>query len=392
MQYSFSDRVKNLQSNAIRAIFKVLDDPDMISFAGGFPATDCLRNDRIREITDEILSSENAATVLQYGGTEGLKSFRETGIEYLKRVGISDITLDNIIAISGGQQAIDLMCKCFLNKGDCILVEDPTYLAVLHILKTYEAKAYGIRSGDNGIDVDDMREKIRKYHPKFIYLVPNFSNPTGRTLDILKRKKIAEICAEEKVVLLEDDPYRELRYSGQSLPAISAFDDGKGACAYATSFSKTCSPGLRVGLIVGAGELIGKLTIAKQAVDVHTSNLSQAIVEQYIKKGYLDRGVSESIPEYREKRDAMISALEKYMPKTFQFTRPDGGLFIWGEFTDGTNTREKFQQAIESKVVYVCGSDFFADGSGENTLRLNFSNSSLENIDSGVQRLAKLFS
>lgn len=390
MNYNFSDRAKNLQGNAIREIFKVLQDPQMISFAGGFPSADCLAADVVDSAAHKILSGKEATAVLQYGGTEGYMPFRRTGVEYLKRVGLNNFGIDNVLAISGGQQGIDLMCKAFLNKGDCILVEDPTYLAVLHILKTYEAKAYGIDSGDDGIDPDDLERKIEKYSPKFVYLVPNFSNPTGRTIPVENRERIAEICGRRGVILLEDDPYRELRYDGQPLPSISSFDKN-GACVYVTSFSKTVSPGLRVGLLAGPEEIVRKLTVCKQAVDVHTSSLSQAIINELIISGSLFDGVAKSVPKYRAKRDAMIAALEEYMPSNFCFSRPQGGLFIWGEFSDGTSAKANFKAALDRKVAYVCGNDFFADGRGDNTLRLNFSGSTAENIVTGVKRLSELF-
>lgn len=390
MEYQYSDRAKNLQGNAIRQIFKVLSDPQMISFAGGLPATDCLNSKRIGEVAKAVVSGSEGVKILQYGETEGYLPFRKTAIDFVKRVGIENIDLSNVIAISGGQQGIDLMCKAFLNKGDCVLVENPTYLAVLHILKTYEAKAYGLKSGDEGIDLADLEEKIKQHKPKFIYLVPNFSNPTGRTLCENKRRDIVSICKKYGVLILEDDPYRELRYTGMPVKAIKAFDD-EGICVYVTSFSKTIAPGLRVGIAVGDKELIGKLAFCKQAVDVHTSNLSQAIANEFILSGELDAGIKRAIPTYLAKRDAMLTALDQYMPETFQHTVPEGGLFIWGEFHGGESAKTKFHAALEKKVAYVCGNDFFADGSGDNTLRLNFSNSSLINIDVGIKRLAELF-
>lgn len=390
MDYSFSDRIKDLSGNAIREIFKLLSSPEIISFAGGMPATACLPAAEVKRYSAECIEQDPVG-VLQYGNTEGYLPFRKTLADYIRRTGIEGMELDNILAISGGQQGIDLMCKCFLNKGDRVLVQTPTYLAVLHILKTYEAEVHGIASDEEGLDLEDLENKIKKYSPKFVYLVPNFLNPTGKTLGTEKRKRALEICSEYGVVIVEDDPYRELRYSGEALPAIKSFDK-EGLVVYLTSFSKTVSPGMRVGGAFGDAKLIRKLTIGKQAVDVHTNSLAQAIVNKMIINGDLDRNIARAVPIYREKRDAMISALEKYMPDSFEFTRPDGGLFIWGEFKDGKDVVENFKKAVSNNVAYVSGTDFFADGvSGRNCMRLNFSNATLEQIERGVKALAKTF-
>lgn len=393
MKFQYSDRIKDLKGNTIREIFKVLEDPEVISFAGGFPATDCLPTAKIREIAGKVLSGNGAVGILQYGGTEGYLPFRKTGIEYVKKVGITDIGLDNLIVVSGGQQTIDLSCKALVNKGDVVLVQNPTYLAALHILKTYEARAVGVAEGEDGLDLVDLEKKIKQYHPKFLYLVPNFSNPTGKTLGLAKRREIAALTAKYDLPVLEDDPYRELRYSGEPLPAIKSFDKA-GNVIYTVSFSKTVAPGLRTAFAVGDPEIIRKLTIGKQAVDVHTSSLSQAIVNEFLQGDTLSRQLETSIPVYRRKRDAMLAAIEKYMPEEFHYTHPDGGLFIWGEFPKDSkiDTQMCFQKAIENKVVYVSGVDFYADpGEGVKSLRLNFSNSSDEKIDIGMKRLGDLF-
>ncbi len=389
MEYKFSDRAKNLTGNAIREIFKVLQDKEMISFAGGLPATAFLPKDKVKKYMAECLE-EDTATFLQYGATEGFLPLRKTFLSYLKRTGIEGQDVDNTLIISGGQQGIDLTCKAFINKGDAVLVQDPTYLAVLHILKTYEAKPYGVKSSEDGLDLNDLEEKIKLYNPKFLYLVPNFSNPTGKTLTLKTRQRALEICEKYGVLILEDDPYRELRYSGEALPAIKSFDK-TGSVIYLSSISKTIAPALRVGVAVGSEEVIRKLTICKQAVDVHTNTLAQGVVNKFLQNGDIENQLKESIPVYKEKKDAFVSALKKYMPESFKFTDPDGGLFIWGEFTDGTSAKAKFKEALANKVAYVCGNDFFADGSGDNTLRLNFSNASLEQIETGVKRLAEIF-
>ena len=391
MEYQFSDRVKDLKGNAIREIFKVLQDPEMISFAGGLPATNLLPAEKIKEFADKVLT-ETPTPLLQYGATEGYMPCRLAFLEYVKRCGIEGIGVDGTLMISGGQQGIDLMCKAFLNKGDRVLVQDPTYLAVLHILKTYEAQAIGVKNSEDGLDTADLEEKIKEYNPKLVYLVPNFGNPTGKTMKMETRQKAYEICQKYGVVIIEDDPYRELRFQGEPIPSIKSLDKDNSVVVYLSSISKIISPGLRVGVAIGNEEIIRKMTIGKQAVDVHTNTLAQAIVTEFIKTGEIENQIKRGIPVYKEKKEAFCNALKKYMPSSFKFADVDGGLFVFGEFTDGTSAKAKFKEAIENKVAYVCGNDFFADGHGDNTIRLNYSNATLTQIETGVKRLGQIFS
>ncbi|MBR2613988.1 MAG: PLP-dependent aminotransferase family protein [Clostridia bacterium] len=387
--YDFSDRVKNLTGNAIREIFKYLADPEMISFAGGLPATNMLPKEEIGKFMAECLE-ENPTAFLQYGSTEGYLPLRNSYLDYVKRCGIENQSIDNTLIISGGQQGIDLMCKCFLNKGDAVLVQKPTYLAVLHILKTYEASVFGVEQGEDGLDLNDLEEQIKAHKPKFLYLVPNFLNPTGKTLTVETRKKALEICEKYGVLIVEDDPYRELRFEGTPLPSIKSFDK-TGTVVYLSSMSKTIAPALRVGCAVGPEEVIRKMTIGKQAVDVHTNTLAQGVVDKFIRTGAIDKQIERAKPVYKEKKDLFIENLDRLMPSSFVHTNPEGGLFIWGEFTDGTSAKAKFREAIENKVAFVSGNDFFFDGSGDHTIRLNFSNATKEQIEVGLHRLAKIF-
>lgn len=389
MNYKFSDRIKDLNANAIREIFKLLAKPEIISFAGGLPANDGLPLGKIKEISNDILSSDKALSILQYGATEGYAPFLESGLEYIKRAGIYNQNIDNILAISGGQQGIDLMCKAFLNKDDVVLVEEPTYLAVLHILKTYQAKPVGIKSGEQGIELDDLEEKIKKYNPKMLYLVPTFSNPTGKTLSEQKREQIAKLCAKYSLVILEDDPYCELRYDGQRVKSIKSFDKCENV-VYVASFSKTISPGLRTALVVGDKDIIRKLTLGKQATDVHSSSLSQAIVDEYLRRGYMDPHLQKVIPIYKNKKDFMLSKIEEYFPKQIKYTKPEGGLFIWITLPEYMNSKNLFMESLKNNVAFVTGDSFYAQENVFNTLRLNFSNATLEQIDIGIKKLADI--
>lgn len=391
MEYQVSDRFKDLEGNAIREIFKLLSEPGIISLAGGFPAEDTLPEEEINKITQELLTGELGHKLLQYGGTEGYAPLLESALEYACRTGITGVTTKNALIISGGQQGIDLMFKAFLNKGDTVLVENPTYLAALHILKTYEGKAIGVNSEDDGIIIEDLEKKIVEYKPKIFYIVPNFSNPTGRTLPAEKRKAIAEITAKYGVMVIEDDPYGELRYSGEKIPAIKSYDVA-GNIVYVTSFSKTIAPGLRTGIVVADEHVIRKLTIGKQAVDVHTSSLSQAIIDRYLREGRLEPHLAEIIPLYRTKRDVMMNAIEKYMPKEIKFSYPDGGLFVWAECPSYIDTDACFADAVRAtKTAYVSGKTFFAGEKILNCMRFNFSMPTAEQIEEGVKRLAEYF-
>ncbi|MDR3318978.1 MAG: PLP-dependent aminotransferase family protein [Clostridiales bacterium] len=389
MSFNYSERMNHISGSATREILKLTADPTIISFAGGLPAADCLPFDKVGEISDELLRGGRAEKILQYGITQGLPSAREAMIEYVKKAGVKNITLEQSIVLSGGQQGIDLMCKVFLSKGDTLLVENPTYLAVLPIAAAYEANVVGVNSGEDGLDIQDLEAKINEYKPKLLYVVPTFSNPTGRTYSLRNRIAIACLTAKHKLPVLEDDPYSKLRFEGEYVPALKSVDVGDNV-VYLTSFSKIVSPGLRVAVAVGNKEIISKLEITKQGADVHTSHLSQAIVEEYLRAGYIDKQLKKITPIYKAKKDCMISAINKYMPEEFKYSEPQGGLFIWGALNADIDTEKLFPEAIARKVAYVYGNVFFADDSGHNTLRLNFSNATPERIDIGMHALGDL--
>ena len=400
MEYFFSSGLAPLTGTATREIFKLLNRPEIVSFAGGLPANDCLPADQIREICAAIFADKaQARRALQYGNTEGYPELKEQIKSLVKDVHIQekDAGVDNILITTGGSQGLDLTVKCFINPGDVVLVEDPTFLGFLATVQSYAARPVGVKAHDSGLDLEDLEYKIRKYKAKLLYTIPNFSNPTGKTYSIENRQAIAGLAAKYNMVVIEDDPYGRLRFAGDHLPSMKSYDD-QGMVVYCSSFSKTISPGIRLGYSLGHQDLIRKMTIAKQGVDLHTSNLVQLIITRYLEKGYFYPNIEKSLPIYRERETAMIQAIKKYMPREFKHTNPDGGLFIWGEFDAPLNTGEIFKEAIDRNVAYITGSSFYGEGPdpgqgarGLNTLRLNYTNETLERIETGIQSLGELF-
>ena len=390
MTYKYADRMANLNGTATREIFKLLGNPEIISFAGGNPAIECLPTARVKEITNDLCASPDFARVLQYGLTAGFPELRALLADYVKTVGINDAAVDNILVISGGQQGIDLVLKTFIDPGDVVLVEDPTYLAFLQIANSYEAVCQGVKANDDGLDLNDLEAKIKKYNPKVLYCVPTFSNPTGKTYSAENRRAIAEMTAKYGVVVIEDDPYSKLRFKGEYVPSMKSMDKA-GNVIFISSFSKIISPGNRTAVACAAPELIRKMEICKQGTDLHTPNLSQMITYEYLKRGYLAPDLARSVKIYGEKKRLMSEAIAKYMPAEFECTDPDGGLFIWGKFPKGVDVVATFPEAIERKVAYIQGCVFFADGGGKNYIRLNYSFADAQQIDTGINRLGDLF-
>ncbi|MGI6574805.1 MAG: PLP-dependent aminotransferase family protein [bacterium] len=387
-QNLFARRLASMSGSVIREILKLTQQPDMISFAGGLPSPDSFPREELTEIVTEIIA-QKGSSVLQYGTTEGYQPLREFIADWVKERGI-EADPSEVLIISGSQQGLDLMGKAFIDPGDNVLVEDPTYLAALQIFTAYEANFTSIPTDNLGPIPAKIKEVAQGNKiNKLIYLIPTFQNPTGITMPVERRQEVVSVAEELGLVLMEDDPYGELRYSGEPVPALKSFDT-KGSVVYLGSFSKIISPGLRVGYIIGNQEIIRKLTIGKQTVDLHTSNLSQAIVYEYCSRGLLPKHLAKIRAQYKEKRDLMLKLLEENFPPEVTWTKPEGGLFLWMELPQGISTTELLKEAIKEKVAFIPGDSFFPHGGGSNTIRLNFSNATKNDLEQGITRMAKV--
>ena len=382
---TFARRFDGVSGSAIREIFKMIAKPGMISFAGGNPALSALPDETVARIAREVLE-QDGKRILQYGATEGYPPFLESLMAYVQAQLGCDIPA--VLPVTGSTQAMDLLCKALINPGDVILVENPSFLGNLQCMHLYEAQLVPVESDDHGLIPEKVEEAMRRHHPKMLYVIPTFQNPTGKTLALERRRPIAELAAKYGVVVAEDDPYRDLRYAGETLPSIKSFDR-EGWVVFLGSFSKIISPGLRVGYMAGDARILRKCTIGKQSADVHTANLNQAIVDQFLRRNLLPAHIASICDSYREQLDAMLEELRAF-PEGTRYTRPEGGLFVWVELPSGIDAKELLEQAVARHVAYVPGTHFYCDGGHENTLRLNFSNSTIPQIHEGMAILREL--
>ena len=383
----FAGQMKDITGSAIRDIFKLLGKPGMISFAGGNPSNSALEPDVVRGLACEAID-RYGTNALQYGGTEGLPGLRKGIADYLSSTAGVRCTADNILPVQGSSQAFDLLLKVLIDPGDVILVESPTFLGAIQAMRIYKAQLIAMPMDEGGVIVDEVEKLVQKHHPKMMYIIPTFQNPTGRTLCLERRKALAEMAAKYGFVIAEDDPYRDLRYEGEELPSISSFDE-EGWVVYLSSFSKYIAPGLRVGAAaVPHAGLLRKMVIGKQSSDVHSPILTQAIVELYLEKGLLPDHLKRICAEYRKQLTAMLEGFS-FFPEGTKHTLPQGGLFVWAELPKGVDAMAALNRAIEQNVAFVPGTHFYPDGGHANTLRLNFSMQEVENIRAGMERLGR---
>jgi 2-aminoadipate transaminase len=386
----FSVSAKSMKRSAIRELLKLTQRKDIISFAGGLPSPESFPIEQLKEITTEVLDKEGAQA-LQYGATEGDNRLREILVERYRNDGL-DVATKNLVITTASQQGLDLLPKIFINPGDKIICGLPSYLGGLSAFSTYGAKMIGINLDDKGMRSDLLEKtlaemKAKGEKPKFIYIIPDFQNPAGITMPESRRLEIIDIAHKYDVLIVEDSPYRELRFNGKPQRTIYQLE-GTGQVILLGTMSKIFVPGFRIGWVVAHEDIIDKIVMAKQATDLCTSPFLQKIAAKYFEKGYFDENLKKIISSYRDKRDAMLAAFSKYMPAGVSWTEPEGGLFLFMTLPEHMKSEDLFNVAIKENVAFVLGHVFHCDGSGLNTLRINFSFETREKNEEGVIRLA----
>ncbi len=386
MKFQFAERMNHVQKSFIREILKVTENPEVISFAGGLPNPTSFPVEEISAAAQKVLR-EDGKNALQYSTTEGYLPLRRMIAErYEKRFGIK-ISADEILITSGSQQALDLLGKIFLNKGDAVLIERPGYLGAIQALSIFEPEFHSVALGSDGVDLNSLESILRDYAPKLFYTVPNFQNPSGLTYSLENRKKTAELLKEMGTILVEDDPYGELRFLGEDIVPMKAILGDQSILL--GSFSKVVSPGMRLGWICACHDIMEKLITAKQAADLHTNFFSQRVVCQYLADNDLNSHISKIKAMYKAQRDCMVEMATKYFPPQVTYTQPQGGMFMWVTLPEGMSSLTLFESASKVNVAFVPGDPFYVNEKNTNTFRLNYTNSNEAEIEEGIKHLGK---
>lgn len=389
--YTFSQRATNITSSTIREILKVTERPEIISFAGGLPAPTGFPIANVGQAIDRVLR-ENGRSALQYGPTEGYTPLRQWVAQDMQQRGAQGVSIDEVLIVSGSQQALDLLGKLFIDPGSKVMVEAPSYLGALQSFSLYEPEYITVPTDEGGLIPEGLSEEQMR-DARFIYALPNFQNPTGRTLGLERRKKLVQRCSNAGLPIIEDDPYGDLRYAGEALPGLFALGRQAGATVIRLgSFSKVLAPGLRLGYIVAPAAIISKLVQIKQATDLHTSTLTQMAVYETIKDGFLNEHLPAVRDIYREQCGYMLDAMQAHFPSTTTWTKPEGGMFIWVTLPPHIDAQALLARAIELNVAFVPGAPFFADEARHNTLRLSFVTVPEARIREGIAVLGRLIS
>lgn len=390
MEYSFSDRVQALKPSAIREIFKYAADPEVVSLSAGNPSPEAFPIEEIKEISSRLLE-ENPIGVLQYSVTEGYPQLRETLKEYMKSHHNIGRDFDDILITTGAQQIMDLATKSLVNEGDVVITEAPSFIGSLNTFRSYNAKLVGVKIDDDGMNMEELEKALQTHkNARFIYTIPNFQNPSGITMSLEKRKKIYELAKKYNVLILEDNPYGDLRYSGEYIPCIKSFDD-EGIVLYAGSMSKVISPGIRVAYVIAPKPIFQKMVVCKQGNDVHTNIWSQMVCNELMTKYDFDAHLEKLRNLYRKKAQFMMDLMDKYLvPMGITYAKITGGLFTMCTLPDYVDMQEFCKDAIKNKVCVVPGNAFLTDESEEcHTFRVNFSTPTDEQLEKGIKLLAK---
>jgi 2-aminoadipate transaminase len=395
LELLFSINVTGLKKSVIRELLKLTQKPEIISFAGGLPCPGTFPVQQTAELTRELIAS-NGSEILQYSTTEGDPRLKEAIVEFMAKDQIR-VSADQILITSGAQQGLDLIGKVFVNRHNPVIIGRPSYVGAIGAFRSYAAHFIGIDLDDQGLRTDQLKQCLHRMRlegnlPKFIYTVPDFQNPAGVTLSLERRRALLDMAREYQVLVVEDTPYRHLRYVNESIPTLYQMDEGGGYVISIHTFSKILFPGLRLGWIMASPLILEKFIIAKQSMDLCTSALSQAIAFEFFRRDWMESHIQDNVELYRRKRQVMLQSLETYMPDhpDICWTRPEGGLFLWITLPDRLDGDHLFYQALEENVAYVAGSGFYTDNGGKNSMRLNFSYPGEKEIEEGVKRMGRV--
>lgn len=392
MNYSFAKSIVHLESSAVREILKLTQGNEIISFAGGLPAEEYFPVEAVRNAYERVLDGGTKA--LQYALTEGYMPLRELMCERLKRVKNISIRPENMILTTGSQQALDLLARVYLDDGDVVLVENPTYLAALQSFRSHGVSVVAVESDEDGMLTDDLIAKIKAHRPKLVYVVPTFSNPTGRVWSTERRIGLLQACRENNVLILEDDPYGEIKFDAEAhYPTIISLDQhpDDSAVVYLGSFSKTVAPALRTGMAIGDKQVIQAMAKAKQASDLHSSSIDQQALYQLFANHPMDEHIANICVQYKKRMELMHELFLQQNLSGFSINKPLGGMFFWGELPEGVDSAEMMKFAVQEGVAFVPGAPFYAGSPRKNTLRLNFTHNDDVRTKQGVERFAKAY-
>ncbi|MBW4828368.1 MAG: PLP-dependent aminotransferase family protein [Clostridiaceae bacterium] len=387
MSLRYAKRMDNIKASEIRELLKLTQKPEIISFAGGLPAPELFPVEELEKVSSKVLE-EQGTTALQYGPTEGYEPLRVEITKRMEKVGV-ECKSEDILVTSGSQQGLDFSGKIFLNPGDIVLCESPSYLGAINAFKAYEPEFIGVPTDENGMIMEELEDILKNNdRVRFIYVIPDFQNPSGRTWSIKRRKRLIELANEYNVAIIEDNPYGELRFEGEYYPAVKHYDT-EGRVIFLGTFSKIFCPGLRLGWVCAEGEVLNKFVLAKQGSDLQSSTISQMQVAKFLEEYDIEAHIEKLKKVYKKRRDLMINTMKEEFPEEIKFTNPEGGLFTWVVLPEYMNARDLAVKAIEKNVAFVPGGSFFPNGGNENTLRLNYSSMDDEKIVIGIKRLAE---
>jgi len=387
MTIQFARRMQDLRASEIREILKLTQDPEVISFAGGLPAQELFPVKQMIEAGIRVLETEKGKA-LQYSTTEGYFKLRTAIAHRMNNQGAANVTAEKVLITSGSQQGLDLTGKVFLDEGDVILCESPTYLGAINAFKAYRPRFREVPTDDEGMIIPELERMLQEIeNVKVIYVIPDFQNPSGRTWSLARRRAFMEVVNRVQVPVVEDAPYTELRFEGEAMPSLKSMDS-EGLVIYLGTFSKILFPGVRIGWLVADKMFYDRYVLVKQGADLHTSTLSQRQIWTFMQEYSIEENVARMLPVYRRRRDVMLESMERFFPEGATYTRPQGGLFFWVVLPRECNSRELLKRSIERKVAFVPGGSFFPNGGNENTMRLNFSAMPEDKIREGMERLA----